>query len=72
MLIFFLIISGHTPIFRAVMNDNINLTNHLVAHGADSTATAFDGDNILQWTADPQVIKQFSFLIHTKNCLGKV
>ena len=54
------------------MNDNINLTNHLVAHGADSTATAFDGDNILQWTADPQVIEQFSFLIHTKNCLGKV
>ena len=54
------------------MNDNIDLVNKLVDHGADSYATSYNGQNILFATEDPRFIEQFPFLIHIYNCFGKV
>ena len=48
------------------------MINKLVALGADSSATAYNGDNMLHYTTDAQIIKNFSFLSQRKNCLGKI
>ena len=54
------------------MNNNIDLVNKLVDHGANPYATSYGGENILFSVEDPRIIEQFSFLINRYNCQGKV
>ena len=66
-----ILILGATPIFNAFRNEDINLIDKLLDHGADPYATMYNGDNLAFQVEDPKIIKKISFLINRYNCLSK-
>jgi ankyrin repeat protein len=62
---------GRTPILWAAYRNNNKILKKLIAHGAEATDTTYAGWNILHYTRDAEIIKQFPSLINKAGCSGK-
>ena len=61
---------GIIPILWAARWNKIILQK-LMSHGAEATDTDYGGNNMLHYTDDAEIIKQFPSLINKASCNGK-
>ena len=62
---------GKTPILWAAFRDNLALIKELMSHGAEATDRDYNGWNMLHYTDNVEIIKQFPSLINKADCNGK-
>ena len=55
----------------AAYKDNLTLIQELMSYGAEATDTNYAGRNMLHYTEDAEIMKQFPSLINKGSCDGK-
>ena len=55
----------------AANKNNLTLIKELMSYGAEATDTSYAGWNMLHYTTDAEIIKQFPSLSNKASCSGK-